>query len=168
MALETGIKGRAECTVSEKDTAKALRSGGLDVLATPIMIALMEESALTSVRPYLEEGTDTVGTNINVSHLSATPVGLRAWAESELVEIDRRRLVFNVKAYDEKGLIGEGTHERQAGKVNPLRPPPRPPRGGFLSAVRPPPHSVDMLARRGPALQKFFVLPSLFFSFLLL
>ena len=72
----------------------------------------MEEAALTSVRPYLDEGMDTVGTSISVSHLSATPVGLKAWAESELVEIDRRRLVFSVKAYDEMGLIGEGTHER--------------------------------------------------------
>ena len=112
MALETGIKGKAGFTVENQHTAKSLRSGGLDVLATPMMVALMEEAALTSVRPYLDEGMDTVGTSISVSHLSATPVGLKAWAESELVEIDRRRLVFSVKAYDEMGLIGEGTHER--------------------------------------------------------
>lgn len=112
MSLEPGIKGTASCTVSDKHTARSLRSGGLDVLATPIMVALMEEAALTSVRPYLDPGMDTVGTRLDVSHDSATPVGMRAWAESELVEIDRRRLVFKVRAFDEAGPIGEGTHER--------------------------------------------------------
>ena len=112
MSLEPGIKGTASCTVSDKHTARSLRSGGLDVLATPIMVALMEEAALTSVHPYLDPGMDTVGTRLDVSHDSATPVGMRAWAESELVEIDRRRLVFKVRAFDEAGPIGEGTHER--------------------------------------------------------
>ena len=109
MAIELGIKGSSSCTVTSDLTAKSLRSGGLDVLATPIMVALMEEAALL---PYLEPGTDTVGTRLDVSHLSATPVGMKVRAESTLVEIDRRRLVFEVKAYDEAGLIGEGTHER--------------------------------------------------------
>ena len=112
MSLELGIKGSSSCTVTQDLTAKALRSGGLDVFATPIMIALMEEASLVSVRPYLEPGMDTVGTRLDVSHLSPTPVGMKVTAESELVEIDRRRLVFAVKAYDESGLIGEGTHER--------------------------------------------------------
>ena len=112
MSLELGIKGSSSCTVTHDLTAKALRSGGLDVFATPIMIALMEEASLVSVRPYLEPGMDTVGTHLDVSHLSPTPVGMKVTAESELVEIDRRRLVFAVKAYDESGLIGEGTHER--------------------------------------------------------
>ena len=62
--------------------------------------------------PYLDEGQGTVGTLVNVAHTSATPIGMRVWCDSELVEVDRRRLVFNVKAYDECGLIGEGTHER--------------------------------------------------------
>ncbi len=112
MALELGIKGKASCVVTDNITAKSVGSGGLDVLATPIMIALMEEAALKSVRPYLEPGTDTVGTRLDVSHDAATPIGMQAWAESELVEIDRRRLVFNVKAYDETGPIGQGRHER--------------------------------------------------------
>ena len=112
MPLELGIKGSARCTVTDKDTAKALGSGGLDVLSTPIMVSLMENAALTSVRPYLDEGMDTVGTRLDISHDSATPVGMDAWAESELIEIDRRRLVFSVKAYDSAGLIGQGTHER--------------------------------------------------------
>ena len=98
MAIELGIKGSSSCTVTSDLTAKSLRSGGLDVLATPIMVALMEEAAQLSVRPYLEPGTDTVGTRLDVSHLSATPVGMKVRAESTLVEIDRRRLVFEVKA----------------------------------------------------------------------
>ena len=112
MPLEPGIKGSAGCTVTDNDTAKALGSGGLDVFSTPIMVALMENAALSSVRPYLDEGMDTVGTRLEISHDSATPVGMAVRAESELVEVDRRRLVFEVKAYDEKGLIGQGRHER--------------------------------------------------------
>ena len=76
MSLELGIKGSSSCTVTQDLTAKALRSGGLDVFATPIMIALMEEASLVSVRPYLEPGMDTVGTHLDVSHLSPTPVGM--------------------------------------------------------------------------------------------
>ena len=112
MPLETGIKGSSSCTVTLNDTAKALGSGGLDVLSTPKLIALMENAALLSVRPYLEEGSDTVGTLLNVKHLAATPVGMTVRAEAELIEIDRRRLVFSVKAWDEVELVGEGTHER--------------------------------------------------------
>lgn len=112
MTLETGIKGSASCTVTENDTAKALGSGGLDVLSTPKLIALMENASLMLVRPYLDEGTDTVGTQLNVKHLAATPVGMTVRAEAELIEIDRRRLVFSVKAWDEVELVGEGTHER--------------------------------------------------------
>ena len=112
MPLEIGIKGSSSCTVTLNDTAKALGSGGLDVLSTPKLIALMENAALLSVRPYLEEGSDTVGTLLNVKHLAATPVGMTVRAESELIEIDRHRLVFSVKAWDEVELVGEGTHER--------------------------------------------------------
>ena len=112
MPLETGIKGSSSCTVTLNDTAKALGSGGLDVLSTPKLIALMENAALLSVRPYLDEGMDTVGTQLNVKHLAATPVGMTVTAEAELIEIDRRRLVFSVKARDEVELVGEGTHER--------------------------------------------------------
>lgn len=112
MSLETGIKGSVSCTVTENDTAKALGSGGLDVLSTPKLIALMENAALMLVRPYLDEGMDTVGTRLDVKHLAATPVGMTVRAEAELIEIDRRRLVFSVKAWDEVELVGEGTHER--------------------------------------------------------
>ena len=87
-------------------------SGELDVYATPMMIALMEQTADESVRAYLDDGMATVGTLVNVKHLSATPMGMRVTAKSKLVEIDRRRLIFEVMAFDEAGLIGEGIHER--------------------------------------------------------
>ena len=112
MSLELGIKGSSSCTVTQDLTAKALRSGGLDVFATPIMIALMEEASLVSVRPYLEPGMDTVGTHLDVSHLSPTPVGMKVWAEAELTAVEGKKLTFSVKAFDEAGAIGGGTHER--------------------------------------------------------
>jgi predicted thioesterase len=110
--LETGIRGRAEVVVNEGNTAASMGSGSLDVFATPYMIALMEEASQCSVAPFLEEGQSTVGTKLHVSHDAATPVGMKVWAESVLTEIDGRRLVFEVKAYDECGPIGQGTHER--------------------------------------------------------
>lgn len=110
--MEIGIKGRVETVVNDGNTAKFVGSGALDVFATPNMIGLMEQAAQASVAPYLEEGQGTVGTRIEVSHDAATPLGMKVWAESELIEIDRRRLVFEVKAYDEAGLIGQGRHER--------------------------------------------------------
>ena len=110
--IQTGIKGRREQTVTPEMSAARIGSGLVEVFATPMMVALIEQTCLESVLPYLEEGQGTVGTLVNVSHVSATPVGKRVWCESELVDVDRRRLVFSVKAYDECGLIGEGTHER--------------------------------------------------------
>ena len=110
--MEIGIKGRAETVVNHENTAKFVGSGELEVFATPQMIALMEQAAASSVAGELEEGQGTVGTLLNVSHDAATPLGRKVWAETELVEVDRRRLVFDVKAYDECGLIGQGKHER--------------------------------------------------------
>lgn len=110
--METGIAGKQTIMVTEDKTAKAMGSGMLPVYATPSMIALMENTAACSVQEHLEEGQGTVGTLINVKHVSATPVGMEVTCETKLVEIDRKRLVFEVKAYDSAGLIGEGTHER--------------------------------------------------------
>lgn len=110
--MEIGIKGRVETVVNETNTAKFVGSGSLDVFATPNMVGLMEQAAQMSVVPFLEEGQGTVGTKLDISHDAATPLGMKVWAESELIEIDRRRLVFEVKAYDECGLIGQGRHER--------------------------------------------------------
>jgi len=110
--LEKGIKGTGRQVVTEKLTAKEMGSGELAVYATPAMIALMEETAYKSVTAELEDGMGTVGTLMNVKHVSASPVGMEIICETELTEVDGRRLVFTVKAYDTKGLIGEGVHER--------------------------------------------------------
>lgn len=110
--LETGIKGKMTETVTEEKTAAALGSGTLRVYATPAMIALMENTALNSVADKLDDGMTTVGTKLDIVHTSASPVGSTISCESELVEIDRRRLVFSVTAYDNAGEIGKGTHER--------------------------------------------------------
>lgn len=110
--LTIGIKGTQTVTVANDNTAAAMGSGTLAVFATPAMIALMEKTAYISVQDALDEGMGSVGTLLNVKHVAATPVGMTVTCESELVEVDGRRLVFTVKAFDEVGLIGEGTHER--------------------------------------------------------
>ncbi len=110
--LETGIKGYLEDTVTEDKLASVFKSGTLPVYATPAMIALAEAACLLSVQPELEEGKGTVGTKVDIAHLASTPCGMKVHAETELTKIDRRRLVFNVKVYDEVDLIAEGTHER--------------------------------------------------------
>lgn len=110
--LNVGIKGIAETVVSEKNSARTIGSGTLDVFATPAMVALMEEAAWKCVAEQLDPGMGTVGTLMNVKHVSATPLGMKVTAECELTEVDGRRLVFNVQASDEAGVIGTGTHER--------------------------------------------------------
>lgn len=110
--MELGIKGHAEVEVVHENTAAAVGSGALEVFSTPSMVALMEKAALSSVQPYLEDGQGTVGTRLEISHLAASPVGAHIRAESELVEIDRRMLSFEVKAYAGDELIGEGRHQR--------------------------------------------------------
>ncbi len=110
--LEAGIKHTKSETVTEKNTAAALGSGLLPVYATPAMIALLEGTCAEAVAPSLEEGTTTVGTKLDVEHVSATPLGMEVRCECELIEVDRRRLVFNVEIFDKAGLIGKGRHER--------------------------------------------------------
>lgn len=110
--MQIGITGKQTITVTEEKTAQAMGSGTLPVFATPAMIALMEKTASKSVEAKLDEGAGTVGTLINVKHVAATPVGMDVTCETKLVEVDRKRLVFEVKAYDAAGVIGEGTHER--------------------------------------------------------
>ena len=110
--LPIGLKGQAETTVNEQNTAAAMGSGLLPVFATPAMLALMEKAAASSVQSFLDEGEGTVGTRLEVSHLAATPLGLAVRAESELVAVDRRKLSFTVRAWAGEELIGEGTHQR--------------------------------------------------------
>ncbi len=111
--LLPGIKGRVDVTVNETISATNPAAGGeMNVFGTPFVIALMEQAADKSVRPYLEPGCATVGTMVNMHHLAATPMGMKAYAESELLEADGRKLLFRVAVYDEVSLVAEGTHER--------------------------------------------------------
>lgn len=110
--MQIGLKGTATVAVEKKNTAAAMGSGNLEVFATPAMVALMEQAACESVQPFLQDGESSVGTSMQITHLRATPLGIQVHAESELVEIDRKRLKFTVKAYDAAGVIGEGVHER--------------------------------------------------------
>ncbi|MBQ2597985.1 MAG: thioesterase [Oscillospiraceae bacterium] len=110
--LSVGIKGNLERTVTEDLTAEALGSGLLPVFATPAAVALAEETAWRSVAGELEEGQGTVGTLMELAHIAATPLGMKVRCETELVEVDRRKLVFTVKVYDEKEKVADGRHER--------------------------------------------------------
>ena len=110
--MNVGDKFEVKITVGDSDTAKAVGSGTLAVLATPRMIALMEECAYKCIGDSLEAGSTSVGTLMDVKHLSATPVGMDVTAIAEVTEVDGRRVAFKVEAYDGAGLIGQGVHER--------------------------------------------------------
>ena len=110
--LEIGITGTSELTVRTENLAINVGSGSLEVFSTPDMIMLMEKAACNCISEYLENDETSVGTEINVKHISATPNNMKVYAEAELTEINGRELVFSVKAYDEAAEIGEGTHKR--------------------------------------------------------
>ena len=110
--MEIGLKHESTTVVSAANTAATLGSGDMDVFATPAMVALMENAAMLAIKDHLPEGSATVGTQISTSHLKASPLGASITASAELVEVDGRRLTFAVKAWDEKGIIGEGSHTR--------------------------------------------------------
>lgn len=110
--MELGIKGMQTLIVDATMTASQMGSGTLEVFATPAMIALIEETAWRSVVPYLDEGLTTVGTLLSIEHVAPTPVGMQVRCETELIQIENRRLVFKACVYDNCGLIGKGTHER--------------------------------------------------------
>ena len=112
MSITVGMKHRITATVNEENTALAAGSGTLPVFATPWMCALMEQAAWTAIAPGLEPGESTVGTKLNISHLSATPIGMTVWAEAEVTLVDGKRVELRIAAYDTAGMIGEGTHER--------------------------------------------------------
>ncbi len=110
--IEAGLKGKKSTIVTDELTADRIGSGLVKVYATPMMVALMEETCNESVSPYLNDGECTVGTRIEINHTAATPVGMRVTCESELQSVDGRQLTFIVKAYDNAGEIGNGVHER--------------------------------------------------------
>ena len=110
--LRPGIAFEQTFSVTKDLTARVVGSGTLDVLATPVMIARMEEAAWRAVAPELPEDSGTVGTHMDVKHVSPTPVGMTVTCACELTEIDGRRLVFRITMSDEAGEVGHGTHER--------------------------------------------------------
>lgn len=111
MEITVGMKGEASNLVEREDTAYEVGSGDLLVYATPCMVALMEGAACEAIAP-LPEGKTSVGTELNMAHKSATPVGLEVRAEAEVTDVEGNTITFRVAAYDEAGLIGEGTHKR--------------------------------------------------------
>ena len=110
--LKLGLKGTTEVLVGTRDTAPHIGSGKIKVLATPVMVMMMEEAALNAVEGLLPEGHQTVGTRLDITHTAATPVGMRVIATAQLVKVDGRKLTFHVSAKDEKEPISEGIHER--------------------------------------------------------
>ena len=112
MELEIGLKGTVFSSVEREDTAQEVGSGSLLVYATPCMVALMEGAACEAICDAIPEGKTSVGIELNVSHISATPVGLDVSAEAELIAVEKNILTFKVTASDETGIIGEGIHKR--------------------------------------------------------
>ena len=110
--LKPGLAAQLTDTVTDKNTASFWGSGGLDVYATPAMIALMEMTAFSAVNSLLPPGWSTVGTELNIRHIAATPRGMKVSAKAELLSVNGRALSFKVEAFDEAGKIGEGVHGR--------------------------------------------------------
>ena len=110
--LRVGLKGTAEVTVGEEHTAPQVGSGLIHVLATPVMINLIEAAALAAVEHLLPSGHQSLGTHLDVRHIAATPVGMKVCATAELVKIEGRSLSFRVEARDQVEVIGDGVHER--------------------------------------------------------
>jgi fluoroacetyl-CoA thioesterase len=109
---EPGQQGIADLTVSEEHTAPRVGSGRVHVLATPVMINLIEAAALAAIEQHLPPGHQSLGTRLDIRHIAATPVGMRVTATARVETVDGRKVVFCVEAHDEKELIGDGTHER--------------------------------------------------------
>ncbi|HXF65803.1 MAG TPA: thioesterase family protein [Burkholderiales bacterium] len=110
--LRPGLTGTSEIVVGTRDTAPHVGSGKIGVLATPIMVNLMEAAALNAVERFMPPGYQTVGTRLDVRHFAATPVGLRVKAHAELVRVEGRALIFRIRVEDEREPVGEGVHER--------------------------------------------------------
>ena len=110
--LKPGLNATVEIVVGTRDTAAHVGSGKIGVLATPILVTLLESAALQAVEGFMPPGQQTVGTRLDISHTAATPVGMRVRAHAELVKVDGRKLTFKLHAEDEGETIGGGVHER--------------------------------------------------------
>lgn len=112
MEITIGLKGHASTLVEPEDTALEVCSGNLRVYATPCMVALMEGAACEALEGLLTDDQTTVGTELNIKHISATPVGMEVRAEATVTAVEGKCISFRVEAFDEAGMIGEGTHKR--------------------------------------------------------
>jgi predicted thioesterase len=110
--LKIGLRGSAEIIVQDEDTAPRIGSGRVHVLATPVMINLMEAAALNAVERLLPHGHQSLGTRLEVGHYAATPVGMKLRATAELTKVEGRNLEFRVEAFDDKERVGDGSHTR--------------------------------------------------------
>ena len=110
--LAPGLSGTASLIVADEHTAPRVGSGRVRVLATPVMINLIEAAALDAVEGLLPPGYQSLGTILNVRHIAATPVGMRVTAQVEVIAVEGRTIRFSVEAHDERELIGDGRHER--------------------------------------------------------
>ena len=110
--IVAGLRGSASLVVGDEHTAPSIGSGKVRVLATPVMINLIEAAALAAVEHLLPAGYQSLGTRLDVRHIAATPVGMRVTASAEVVRVEGRTVNFRVEARDERELIGDGTHER--------------------------------------------------------
>ena len=116
--LKVGLKGASELVVGEEHTAPRVGSGRVHVLATPVMINVIEAAALAAIEHLLPAGYQSLGTRLDIRHFAATPVGMRVRAEAEVVKLDKRTVGFRVSVSDEKEPIGDGTHERMIVNVS--------------------------------------------------
>ncbi len=110
--IKPGLVGESKLAVTKQVTASAYSSGLVDAFATPAMVGLMENASVAAIQKYLPAGQTSVGIEVCVKHLAATPIGLTVRARSEVIDVDGRRITFKVQAWDDRELIGEGTHQR--------------------------------------------------------
>ncbi len=111
-AVKAGLKGRVDLTVGDQHTAPSIGSGAIHVLGTPVMINLMEAAALDAAEHLMPKGHQSLGIHVNISHVAATPIGMKVHATAEVTAVEGNRIRFRVEAHDEAEMIGEGTHER--------------------------------------------------------
>ena len=110
--VSAGQTATATVLVTESNIAKTMKSGSLDVFATPAMFALMEEAAQAAVQPYLEDGEGTVGISLSITHEAPTPLSATVTAKATVSAVEGRKITFDIEASDGVGIIGRGTHER--------------------------------------------------------
>ncbi len=116
-AVKAGLKGWVDLTVGDEHTAPSIGSGAIHVLGTPVMINLMEAAALDAAEHLMPKGHQSLGIHVDISHVAATPIGMKVHATAEVTAVEGNRIRFRVEAHDEAEMIGEGTHERVVVKV---------------------------------------------------